>query len=167
MPARTKLSVMAVVFLLVAIVSGGLLAWSRYSPARPIEITLPSPSPVTGQVLVGGAVNSPGWYPLQGGDSLQSVLSAAGGPTAKADPGQFKLYVPSPGETARPQKVDLNRAEAWLLQALPGIGETRAQAIISYRQRNGLFRSVSDLLKVEGIGTTTYERIKDLVTVGE
>jgi competence protein ComEA len=66
-----------------------------------------------------------------------------------------------------PQKVNINRAEAWLLGALPGIGEVRAQAIIDYRQQNGPFRSTNELLKVAGIGTATYERIKDLITVAD
>ena len=55
----------------------------------------------------------------------------------------------------------------WLLKALPGIGETLAQRIVEYRQRNGLFYNTRDLLKVAGIGTTTYEQIKDMITVAD
>jgi competence protein ComEA len=65
------------------------------------------------------------------------------------------------------QKVDINRAEAWLLQALPGIGEVRARAIVDYRQQNGSFRNINELLEVEGIGMDTYEKIKPLITVAE
>ena len=66
-----------------------------------------------------------------------------------------------------PQKVDINRAEAWLLEALPGIGEVRAQAIIDYRQQNGGFSHISEITRVEGIGQSLYEQIKDFITVGD
>ena len=58
-----------------------------------------------------------------------------------------------------------NRAGAWLLAVLPGIGEVRAQAIVDYRLKNGPFLSIRELTRVEGIGTATYEDIKDLITV--
>jgi comEA protein len=66
-----------------------------------------------------------------------------------------------------PQKIDINRAEAWLLEALPGIGPSKAQAIIDYRQQNGGFSDISELLNVSGIGQDIYQKIKDLITVGE
>jgi len=50
---------------------------------------------------------------------------------------------------------------------LPGIGEVRAQAIIDYRRQNGPFHNISELTKVEGIGTATYEQIKQLITVAD
>jgi comEA protein len=65
----------------------------------------------------------------------------------------------------QPQLIDINRAEAWPLAALPGIGNTYANNIVAYRQLNGPFRTVSDLLKVKGIGQTTLDKIKDLITV--
>ena len=49
---------------------------------------------------------------------------------------------------------------------LPGIGEVKAQAIIDYREREGRFRRTDELLKVPGIGSVTYERLSELVTVG-
>ena len=67
----------------------------------------------------------------------------------------------------QPQKINLNRAEAWLLEALPEIGESRAQAIIDYREQNGPFHNINELIKVEGIGTATYEKIKDRITVAD
>ncbi len=66
-----------------------------------------------------------------------------------------------------PHRIDINRAEAWLLEALPGIGETRAQAIIAYRQQNGGFGHIIEITNVKGIGPTIYEDIKDLITVGD
>ena len=62
-------------------------------------------------------------------------------------------------------KVDLNDANVELLKTLPGIGEVRAQAIVSHREANGNFASVDALLDVNGIGIGTVESIRDLVTV--
>lgn len=77
---------------------------------------------------------------------------------------------PSPtseGPSPTPQRVDINRAEPWLLEALPGIGPRLAEAIVSYRQEKGPFRSPQELQRVPGIGVETYEKLKDLITVGE
>jgi competence protein ComEA len=112
-------------------------------------------------------VGNPGYYPLQSGDSLEALLQAAGGATDNADLAGVKLYIPSVGEKEEPQKIDLNRAEAWLLAALPGIGESKAQAIISYRQENGGFHSTTEITEVEGIGTSIYEQIKTFITVAD
>ena len=62
--------------------------------------------------------------------------------------------------------MDINRAEPWLLEALPGIGPRLADAIISYRQENGPFHSPQEIQLVPGIGVGLYEKIKDLITVG-
>ncbi|MCK4274845.1 MAG: helix-hairpin-helix domain-containing protein, partial [Dehalococcoidales bacterium] len=75
------------------------------------------------------------------------------------------VYGSEGGDT--PQEVDINKAEAWLLAALPGIGEVRAQAIVDYRQQNGPFRDISELLKVDGLGKVTFEHIKHLITVAK
>jgi len=61
--------------------------------------------------------------------------------------------------------IDLNTASVDMLETLPGIGEVRANAIVDYRQQNGCFQSTSDVTKVTGIGSGTYEKIRDLVTV--
>jgi competence ComEA-like helix-hairpin-helix protein len=66
-----------------------------------------------------------------------------------------------------PQRIDINRAEAWLLEALPGIGPSKAQAIIDYRQQNGGFGHITEITEVPGISTTIYDNIKDLITVGD
>ena len=156
-----------ITILLVAIIAiGSIVVWSRYSSSQPIEISIPAFQELPGEIYIGGAVSSPGFYPLKADDTVETLIQAAGG-TTSADLSRLKLYIPQTREEAQPQKIDLNRAEVWLLEALPGIGETRAQAIIDYRQQNGPFNNIKELIKVEGIGTTTYEKIKHLITVAD
>lgn len=68
---------------------------------------------------------------------------------------------PSPGE-----RVNLNTATIDELVTLPGIGRSYAQRIVEFREKNGPFKKVEDLLNVRGIGEKTFERIRDRITVG-
>lgn len=61
--------------------------------------------------------------------------------------------------------VDLNRATADELEALPGIGAVLAQRVIAFRESAGRFRTVEDLRGVKGIGAKKFDRLKSLVTV--
>ncbi len=63
-------------------------------------------------------------------------------------------------------KVNINTADAATLQTLNGIGATRAQAIISYRQANGAFQSIEEIKNVEGIKEGVYSKIKDDISIG-
>ncbi len=156
-----------ITILLVAItIIGGIVAWVRYSPSQPIEISIPQGQQVQGEIYIGGAIANPSFYPLKAGDSVEALIQAAGGTTGSADLSRLKLYIPEVGGE-QPQKINLNRAEVWLLEALPGIGETLAQRIVDYRQQNGPFHDTQELLKVADIGTATYEQIKDLITVAD
>lgn len=167
MTGANRFWAVVILLLIVIIVVGSLLIWSKYNPGRPVEITLSSSPEISGQISVTGGVNVPGIFSLKAGDSIDALLQAAGGTTTAADLNRIKLHIPYMDEADMPQKVDLNRAEVWLLQALPGIGETRAQAIVDYRQQNGRFKHISEITSVEGIGTVTYEKIKHLVTVSD
>jgi competence protein ComEA len=132
------------------------------------EIGINTRTPVfTGNIYISGAVNNAGIYPFSQNDSLDELIAAAGGLQSGADISKVSLIIPDPSSASLPQCIDINRAEAWLLAALPGIGDTRAQDIVDYRQQNGPFRSASDLLNVKGIGQATLDRIKDLITVSE
>jgi len=138
--------------------------WSK----KPVEITLTTPTSalaVEAEVYVGGAVISPGWYPLEEGDSIGDVISMAGGVASDADPTRVKLYVFESGEGSEPQQISINRAQAWLLDALPGIGPALAQNIIQYREQNGPFVMIEELMMVPGIGEVKYDGLKDLITV--
>jgi len=156
-----------ITILLVAIIAiSSIVLWSRYSRSQPIEVSIPTAQELPGEIYIGGAVSNPGFYSLKADDTIEALIQAAGG-TTNADLSWLKLYIPQTGEEEQPQKINLNRAEAWLLEALPGIGETRAQDIIDYRQQNGPFNNINELIKVEGIGTATYEKIKHLITVAD
>ena len=66
---------------------------------------------------------------------------------------------PTPGPSAR-ARLDLNHADAWMLTAIPGVGETTAERIVAYREAHGPFASVDELDYVEGIGDGTLEPIR-------
>ena len=156
-----------VILLIVIIAVGGTSVWSKYRGRQPIEIFMPAVPELSGEIYIGGAVNNPGFYPLKQGDSLEALIQAAGGMTGSADLNRVNLYIPRLGEGASFQRIDINRAEVWLLMALPGIGEVKAEAIVEYRRQNGPFRHMNELIKVEGIGATTYERVRDLIAVAD
>lgn len=61
--------------------------------------------------------------------------------------------------------VNINTANVEQLQSLPGIGPVKAQAIVQYRAKNGLFKTLEDLKKVDGIGDKTFEGLKNQVTL--
>jgi len=156
-----------ILILLVIIVASSVLLWMRYPRSQTIEISLSPPDKFQGEIYIGGAVTNPAFYPVKTGDTLAALIQSAGGATGNADLSKLKLYIPQTGDKQQPQKVDINRAEAWLLKALPEIGDTRAKAIMEYRNQSGAFRNINELTRVEGIGTTTYEKIKNLITVGD
>ena len=62
-------------------------------------------------------------------------------------------------------KININSATKDELMTLSGIGEKKAQAIISYRESHGGFQSAEELMEVEGIKTGTYEKIKDRIKI--
>ena len=63
-------------------------------------------------------------------------------------------------------RININTATAAGLIALPGIGEVKANTIVASREQNGAFQRTDELLKVSGVGTVTYQRLRELVTVG-
>ena len=157
---------LAAVALIVVIATGGLVIWLKYQPEHPIEISFSSSQNLEGTILLGGEVNNPGLYPFTAGDSIRDLIQAAGGPKSTANLTGLKLYITPTGNPG-PQKININQAETWLLQALPGIGETLAQRIVDYRGQNGPFRNTTELLKISGMGNKTYDRIKDMITIGD
>lgn len=133
-------------------------------------------------VHVLGAIEHPGLYGLTEGDRAVDAIAAAGGYTDDADrsflnlarfvidgeqirvPAVGEVPAAAPGMTAQ-GLVNLNTADATALETLPRVGPALAARIIDWREANGRFSSIEDLLNVSGIGTKTFDGLKDLVTV--
>ena len=170
--------------------AGGIVLFLRGGDdGEPVRIVAPSAvssesALAESKAYVTGAVRRPGLYAIKEGDRLADLIDLAGGITEDADMQGVNLAirvkdqdhwtVPSVGEpTVVPSsavsvepaggKVDINTAGAKLLETLPGIGETRAQAIIQHREEHGRFRRVDDIVAVPGIGSATLEGLRDLV----
>lgn len=145
-------------------------------------------------VDIKGAVKKEGVYSLAVGSRVTDVIRLAGGFTAEADKKLVNLaqkltdeeviYVatvdedlsliettanrgenPGTSKAGDDGKVNLNTASAAELQAISGIGEKRAQDIIAYREAEGGFTSVDELINVSGIGAKTLERLKTEVCI--
>jgi competence protein ComEA len=162
-----RLWLLATFLLIIIIIISSLVIWVKRDKGQPIAISPPTDEYFQGDIYVDGSVNNPGLYPFKNTDDLLALIQASGGADSNADMSAISLYIPSTFETNQSQKIDINRAEAWLLQALPDIGQTKAQAILDYRRQNGLFRNISEITSVQGISTATFEKIKDLITVSE
>lgn len=135
-------------------------------------------------VYVCGAVMQPGVVELAEGSRAAEALEAAGGfaPQAQTDYVNLaakvtdgeKLYFPEEGEAEllRDREeaqalglVNINTAGEEQLCTLPGIGASRAQDIIRYREQKGQFECPEDIMKVSGIKENAYAKLKDLITV--
>ncbi|MFF2754248.1 helix-hairpin-helix domain-containing protein [Psychrobacillus sp. NPDC058041] len=135
-------------------------------------------------VEVKGAVMKPGVYELSLGDRVLKAIELAGGYLPISDSktinhaqkveDEMVIYVPIEGEeveqlqgslTENSSLVNINIADAGLLTTLPGIGPAKAEAIIAYRNDEGLFKETHDLMKVTGIGKKTYDKLESLITV--
>ncbi len=135
----------------------------------------------TGYLYLTGAVRKEGVYPFREGMRLFELIEEAGGLLEDADPSGVNLAatvrdaehirIPFLGESAEEtgengeRLIDVNAAGKQDLMSLPGIGESKAEAILSYRKKSGPFRTVEDLLNVPGIGESILERIRELIKV--
>jgi competence protein ComEA len=154
-----------------------------------VDVLAPaSPSAVVVLLVdVAGWVRHPGVYEFEEGSRVIDAIDAAGGARTGALLESLNLaapltdgsqiLVPRAGDKAAPPVageaggavadalINVNTASATELEALPGVGEVIAQAIVDYRTENGPFASVEQLLDVSGIGDATLEDIRELVTV--
>ena len=137
-----------------------------------------------------GQVEHPGLFVLHDGDRALDAVAAAGGFTPTADQGQLNLarplvdgeqiVVPAIGEappvvsglpppgsgaSAAGGKINLNSADQAALETLPRVGPALAQRILDWRNTNGRFTAIEDLMSVTGIGEKTFDGLKALVTV--
>jgi comEA protein len=75
------------------------------------------------------------------------------------------LQAQAAASEARAPQVNLNTASAGELEKLPGVGPATAQRIIEYRQKNGGFKKIEDLMNVRGIGEASFLKLKPQITV--
>ena len=135
-------------------------------------------------VHVCGEVVHPGVYELKAGSRVYEAVKAAGGMSENAaqnflnqaeilEDGQ-QIYVPSEEEISDTDsengrtddgKVNLNQASKEQLMTLPGVGEAKADAIIRYRSEKGNFRSIEEIMEIEGIKEGVFKKIEDWITV--
>ena len=138
-------------------------------------------------VYVCGAVVSPGVYELDDGSRIYEAVELAGGFMEEAAEDALNLAesvtdgqmirIPTEEEqeavgrqgaeadSAADGKLDLNRADVAALMELPGIGQSKAEAIVGYREEHGPFSQAEDLMKVEGIKEGVFNKIKDRIKV--
>lgn len=144
-------------------------------------------------VHVCGAVTEPGVYEVERGRRVRDAIRLAGGFTQEADQDYLnqakeirdgeKIYVPNREETADgsgglrrreegsdlvadgSEGVNINRASKEELMKLDGIGEAKAEAILTYRQEQGAFESIEKIKEVSGIGEGVFQKIKGKITV--
>jgi len=137
---------------------------------------------------VKGAVQYPGVYEVAENARVFEAIQKAGGMNGKADELAVNLasplqdgmvvYIPFKGETKEnpfinpnvmedpaQQKVNINLATSDELQTLSGIGPSKAEAIIAYREEKGPFTKIEDLLEVTGIGEKSLEKIREKITI--
>jgi competence protein ComEA len=163
-------------------------------PAAPMASGVPAPSAAGGSVFVDvtGHVRRPGVYEFPAGSRVIDAIDEAGGPRENAVLSVLNLAavltdgqqivvpgprdaVPSaavggvPGTSAAPGApgalININTADATALEALPGVGEVTAAAIVQHRTENGPFATVDQLEDVSGIGPATLEEIRPHATV--
>jgi competence protein ComEA len=173
---------------------GAIYLVSSQPRGKPIELPTSLP-PLPLKVYITGAVTNPGVYSIPRLSRVENAIQAAGGFLKTADTQNINLaaklidgeeiVVPVIGQnisTADPlskttptqitqatpsadNPLDINSATQEQLDNLPGIGTTKAQQIIAFRQQNGPFQKTDDLQNVPGIGPGIFAKIKDLITV--
>jgi competence protein ComEA len=177
MPAFSRAqmgTILLMATLLLGLFAGrGYLGWPFFKTA--------ADPPPAAFVEVAGAVAHPGVYAFPAPPTLPEVWRRAGGPellpsAGEALPPQTRVSVGPggdyqldriPGERALTLglALDLNSATAEDLEALPGIGPALAQRIVQYRQSQGPYRTIEDILAVHGIGKKKLAQLKPLIMV--
>jgi competence protein ComEA len=175
-------------FIVVGVLAGaGVLILVTRPPRGEPVLLVPAPTAAQITVYVSGKVMQPGLYTLPFGSRVNDAIQDAGGfsqdantqainladvlvdgeqiniPTINAGTGIGDSTRSLPGSSLL---VDINNATLEELDTLPEIGPITAQRIIDYREANGAFKTIEDLLEVDGIGDVTFGKIKDLITVG-
>lgn len=128
-----------------------------------------------------GAVKNPGVYQLPVGSRVYELLDLGGGFSDEADQNaqnqarplldgeQIHIHkigeAPGPSASGASPLININRATASELTALPGIGDVRARQIVSHREKHGYFTAIDQIMDVSGIGESTFNNIADQITI--
>ena len=154
------------------------------SEVQNTPVTESSTEPIKIYVHICGEVNNPGVYELAEGSRIFEAVEAAGGFTEEAAQASLNLAQvisdeeqiviltqDEAAEKARQEReqaagiVNLNTASKEQLMTLTGIGESRAEDILRYRQESGGFQAIEEIMNVPGIKESAYLKIKDSITV--
>lgn len=189
-----KNALYALLGVMAGFVLAGVLVFISRSPAGQSITLLPAPTESPIFVHVVGAVPRPDVYEFSPGARVQDAVDAAGGLLTSADREVINLAallmdgdqitipykdgeapeetsgeveLPSSTETSsiNLDLININTADLEELDTLPGVGPTTAQHIIDYRVEHGPFNAIEDIMNVSGIGPSTFDQIKDLITV--
>jgi competence protein ComEA len=123
---------------------------------------------------VKGAVNKPNLYCVKKDSMIEEIVIVAGGFHFNADlstinrasrvQSESMIIIPFTKEIEI-SKISINKATIEELMKIPHIGESKAKAIIEYRTKNGRFMNLNDITKVSGIGSETFTKIKDYISL--
>lgn len=136
-------------------------------------------------VFITGCIEKPDVYEVDEGTRLYTLVELAGGFTEDADTQYLnmaeqikdgsRIIVYSKEEAASAKQtvheeqeetvVNINQADKNMLMTLPGIGESKADAIIRYREEHGNFTAIEDIMNISGIKQGAFDKIKDFITV--
>lgn len=141
-------------------------------------------------VEIKGEVKNPNIYKLNENSIIEDLINKAGGLTEFADISKINraeklqdhiaIVIPnkndpnsqntisssvSASSTQGNSLVNLNTATDIELQSLPGVGPSKAKSIIEYREKNGGFKSIDEIKNIKGIGESSFEKIKDKITI--
>ena len=157
-----------IILLIVILSAVSILVIRRPARSQEIIIVTEVPSVQKVKISVSGQVEHPGIYLVNDRDTIGDIVAMAGGDITGDYSGVIIDLSPDMSTvSAESQKININTAAEWLLDALPGIGPERAEAIIAYREQNGDFLYVEELMQVPGIGEATFEALKDYIKVAD
>ena len=184
-----KISKIIIVSLLV-IIAGIFLFIFSFIPKEkiikvPVEVEkiIEKAPEKTYQVDIKGAIKKPGVYSMNFNDRINNVVEMAGGLLKEADTRYINLskkvsdemviivYTQTEIKNMKKPEVEIkklvsiNSATIEQLMTLTGIGESKAKAIIKYREENGKFISIEDLKEISGIGEAIFDKIKEDITL--
>lgn len=190
-----SLAVIIVMFLLVSYIRDGRSSLNKNNSESIFvdsstvtvgnQIEVPSKEIV---VEIKGEIKNPNIYKLNEESIIEDVINKAGGITSSADISKINraeklknhqlILIPNINDkvtssvstnqgsnSSSPSLVNINTATESELDTLPGVGPSRAKDIIKYREENGGFKTIEDLKNIKGIGESSFEKLKDMVTI--